>query len=136
MMLNLKEKYLQTFETLRKIHKLPSFYEETRFGDDCLTEMDSFVENVILPRLNEMIEAYLTTTASKEFIGNFSIDCSIIKSNGNVFVCNLSDSVFCFKTKAFMDKKLFEYCAEKYYLDIEDIKFHTKDVKVTFSIAF
>lgn len=136
MMLNLKEKYLQTFETLRRIHKLPSFYEETQFGDDCMTEMDSFIENVILPRLNEMIEEYLSTTALKGFIGNFSVNCLIIKSNGNVFACGLSDSVFCFKTKAFMDEKLFKYCAEKYYLDIGNFKSRTRDIKVSFSIAF
>lgn len=136
MMHDLKEKYSAAFETLRLMHGRLSYCEETRFGDGCLEEMDSFIEDVILSQLDKTIENYLKTTALKEFIGNFFVSCSIRKSNGNVLMRNLRNPVFCFKTEAFMDVRLLKYCAEKHNLSIKDISFRKNAVKVTFFIAF
>lgn len=136
MMHDLKEKYSASFETLRLMHGRLSYCEETRFGDGCLDEMDSFIEDVILSQLDKTIENYLKTTALKEFIGNFFVSCSIRKSNGNVLMRSSSNPVFCFKTEAFTDVRLLKYCAEKCNLSVENIKFQKETVKVTFSIAF
>lgn len=132
---NLKEKYLQTFETLRKIHKMPSLYDGKKFENGCLEEMNSFIENVVVFQLNQLIENYLSTDALKEFIGIFSVDC-YIKSNGDTFTDDFSNPVFCFKTNAFKDKKLFEHCAESHYLSIDNFKPCKRNIKVTFSITF